>query len=67
MAESKIMGNFDELKRLQQLLQTMEEQLKNKTEEMRFVTLGLNNRNDIKLINELSINKKFQKGRVNLS
>ena len=61
IAESKSNGNSTEVERLQNILDRVEDALRNKTEVRRFVNLKLNDRNDVKVINELSINTKFQK------
>ncbi|CAG2175667.1 unnamed protein product [Oppiella nova] len=57
IVDSKTCGNEEEVKRFESLREKVTEKLKNKTEETRFVNLELNNRNEMKIINELSICK----------
>lgn len=52
-------GNEDKAKKLRDVLKDVEEQLKCK-DERRFIKFGVKNKNSLKLLTEISLNKSFK-------
>jgi len=50
-------GDLEEAERQKSLLKKVDEQLKNKNDERRFVKFGVKNKSDFKAMTELSITK----------